>query len=138
MGSGSHFASLSQDWSVGTLFERKLVKSVSCSHVGSNKYAQKQYLAGELEIHFTPQGTLAERMRAGGAGIPAFFTPTGYGTKMQEGGFPIKFNADGTPAILSSPKEAREFNGRWCVMEQAIRGDVALIKAWKSDKYVRE
>lgn len=81
------------------------------------------------------KGTLAERLRAGGAGIPAFFTPTAYGTVIQEGGFPIKYNSDKTVAIESQPRETRVINGRNYVLEDAITGDFALVKAWKGDKY---
>ena len=86
------------------------------SYVGENKEFERQYLAGELELEFTPQGTLAEKLRAGGAGIPAFYTKTGYGTLVAEG------------------KETREFDGEWYVMERSLRADVALVKAWKADK----
>ena len=87
-----------------------------------------------LNSHFM-QGTLAERIRAGGAGVPAFFTPTAFGTIIQAGGFPIKYRADksGTPEILSQPREVRKFNGKNYVMEEAITGDFSLIKAWKGD-----
>lgn len=122
------------DWGIGILLQSRQVKRMVSSYVGENKTFEKQYLSGELEVEFTPQGTLAERMRAGGAGIPAFYTPTGYGTAMQEGGFPIKFNKDGSPALVSTPKETRELNGRWCVLEHGIKGDFSLIKAWKADK----
>lgn len=81
------------------------------------------------------QGSLAERIRAAGAGIPAFFTPTGYGTLVQDGGFPIKFSPDGKPAIVSQPRVVREFGGRPFIMEEAITGDFALIKAWKADTF---
>ncbi|XP_030623100.1 succinyl-CoA:3-ketoacid coenzyme A transferase 1, mitochondrial isoform X2 [Chanos chanos] len=104
------------------------------SYVGENVEFERQYLSGELEVELTPQGTLAERIRAGGAGIPAFFTATGYGTLIQDGGTPIKYNKDGTVAIASQRKEVREFNGRHYVMEKAITGDFALVKAWKCDK----
>lgn len=110
------------------------------SYVGENKTFEKQYLNGELEVELTPQGTLAERLRAGGAGIPAFYTPTAYGTIIEKGGFPIKYkNATANPEvkgqveIASKPRETRTFNGRNYVMEEAITGDFALIKAWKAD-----
>jgi 3-oxoacid CoA-transferase len=103
------------------------------SYVGENKLFERQYLGGELEVELTPQGTLAERLRAGGAGIPAFFTRTAYGTVIQEGGFPIKFNKDGSVAIASEARETRNFHGHNYVMEEAIRGDFSLIKAWKAD-----
>ena len=105
------------------------------SYVGENKHFEKLYLTGQLEVELTPQGTLAERLRAGGAGIPAFYTPTAYGTVIQEGGFPIKYNSDGkTVAIKSAPRESRSFNGRNYVLEHAITGDYGLVKAWKGDK----
>ncbi|CAE7653922.1 OXCT1, partial [Symbiodinium microadriaticum] len=105
------------------------------SYVGENKTFEKQYLTGELEVELTPQGTLAERLRAGGAGIPAFYTPTAYGTNIQEGGVPVKYNADGSVAITSVAKEVREFHGRRYVMEEAITGDFSLVKAWKGDTH---
>lgn len=101
---------------LGVLLQAKLVRRMVSSYVGENKEFERQFLAGELEVELNPQGTLAERIRAGGAGIPAFFTPTGFGTKVAEG------------------KECREFDGRMCVMETAIRGDFSLIKAWKGDR----
>ncbi|XP_069483305.1 succinyl-CoA:3-ketoacid coenzyme A transferase 1, mitochondrial isoform X3 [Ambystoma mexicanum] len=104
------------------------------SYVGENAEFERQYLSGELEVELIPQGTLAERIRAGGAGIPAFYTPTGYGTLIQEGGAPIKYNTDGSVAVHSSPKEVKVFDGRHFVMETAITGDYALVKAWKADR----
>jgi 3-oxoacid CoA-transferase len=122
------------DWGLGVLLRSKQIKRMVASYVGENKEFERQYLQGELEVEFSPQGTLAERMRAGGAGIPAFYTATGYGTAVQEGGFPIKYHADGTVAIDSEPKETREFNGRWNTMEKGIFADFSIIKAWKADK----
>ena len=101
---------------LGLLLETRQVKKMVSSYVGENKTFAQQYLAGELEIEFNPQGTLAERIRAGGAGIPAFFTKTGYGTMIAEG------------------KETREFDGEHYVMERALLPDVSLVKAWKADK----
>jgi 3-oxoacid CoA-transferase subunit A len=103
-------------WGLGLLLETKQIKKMVSSYVGENKEFERQYLAGELQLEFTPQGTLAERMRAGGAGIPAFFTKTGVGTVVAEG------------------KEVRDFDGQKYVMERGIRADVALVKAWKADK----
>lgn len=103
------------------------------SYVGENKNFETQYLTGQLEVELTPQGTLAERLRAGGSGIPAFYTPTAYGTVIQEGGFPIKYNADKTVAITSKPRETRKFGDRNFVLEEAITGDFSLVKAWKGD-----
>jgi 3-oxoacid CoA-transferase subunit A len=100
---------------LGILLETRQVKKMISSYVGENTTFAKQYLAGELEIEFNPQGTLAERIRAGGAGIPAFFTATGYGTTIADG------------------KETREFNGRHYVMEQGLFADLAIIHAWKGD-----
>ena len=100
---------------LGKLLETRQIKKMISSYVGENKEFERQYLAGELELEFNPQGTLAERLRAGGAGIPAFFTATGYGTIVAEG------------------KETREFDGRMYVMETALKADVSLVKAWKAD-----
>ena len=100
---------------LGMLLETRQIKKMISSYVGENATFAKQYLAGELEIEFNPQGTLAERIRAGGAGIPAFFTATGYGTQVAEG------------------KETREFNGRHYVMETGLFADLAIIHAWKAD-----
>uniref|UniRef100_A0A667YK26 Succinyl-CoA:3-ketoacid-coenzyme A transferase n=1 Tax=Myripristis murdjan TaxID=586833 RepID=A0A667YK26_9TELE len=122
------------NFGLGLLLQTKQIKRMISSYVGENAEFERQYLAGELEVELTPQGTLAERIRAGGAGVPAFFTATGYGTLIQEGGSPIKYNKDGTIAIASEKREVREFNGRHYVMEKAITGDYALVKAWKSDK----
>jgi 3-oxoacid CoA-transferase subunit A len=101
---------------LGLLLETRQLSKLISSYVGENKEFERQYLAGELEVELTPQGTLAEKLRAGGAGIPAFFTPTGYGTLVAEG------------------KETREFDGRWHVLEEALVADVALVKAWKGDR----
>ncbi|CAN5484173.1 CoA transferase subunit A [soil metagenome] len=101
---------------LGQLLETRQIKRMISSYVGENKEFARQYLAGELELEFTPQGTLAEKLRAGGAGIPAFFTKTGYGTLVAEG------------------KETREFGGQMYVMEEALMPDVALAKAYKADK----
>eukprot|EP00331_Platyophrya_macrostoma_P005181 CAMPEP_0176424898 /NCGR_PEP_ID=MMETSP0127-20121128/11094_1 /TAXON_ID=938130 /ORGANISM="Platyophrya macrostoma, Strain WH" /LENGTH=240 /DNA_ID=CAMNT_0017806009 /DNA_START=112 /DNA_END=830 /DNA_ORIENTATION=+ len=122
------------DWGLGILLRSHQVKRIVASYVGENKEFERQYLHGELEVEFSPQGTLAERMRAGGAGVPAFYTATGYGTAIQEGGFPVKFNKDGTVAIASEPKETRQFNGRWNILEKGIFADFSIIKAWKADK----
>ncbi|WP_199611427.1 CoA transferase subunit A [Flocculibacter collagenilyticus] len=102
---------------LGVLLEDKQVKKMVSSYVGENALFEKQLLEGDLEVELTPQGTLAEKMRAGGAGIPAFFTATGYGTPVGEG------------------KEVREFDGRNYIMEESITGDFAIVKAWKADRY---
>src|SRR6185436_8236944 len=96
---------------------------------------ERQYLSGELEVELCPQGTLAERLRAGGAGIPAFYTPTGAGTAVSDGGLPLKYAPDGSVAKSSQKKELREFDGRTYVLEPAITGDFAIVKAWKGDRF---
>ncbi|CAH0444497.1 putative succinyl-CoA:3-ketoacid coenzyme A transferase subunit A [Ralstonia syzygii subsp. syzygii] len=101
---------------LGLLLETRQIKKMISSYVGENKEFERQYLSGELELEFTPQGTLAEKLRAGGAGIPAFFTRTGVGTVVADG------------------KEVREFDGEHYVMERSLTADVALVKAWKADK----
>ncbi|XP_045493495.1 succinyl-CoA:3-ketoacid coenzyme A transferase 1, mitochondrial [Colias croceus] len=124
-----------EDFGLGILLKSKQVKRMISSYVGENAEFERQFLSGELEVELTPQGTLAERIRAGGAGIPAFFTPTGYGTLIHEGGSPIKYNKDGKIEIPSSPRHAQVFNGINYIMEEAITGDFALIKAWKADRF---
>jgi len=104
------------------------------SYVGENAEFERQYLSGELEVELTPQGTLAGRIQAGGQGIPAFYTPTAYGTLVHKGGAPIKYDSNGGIAIKSEPREHRRFNGRDYIMEEAIIGDYALIKAWRADR----
>ena len=116
------------------LADKRISKSIG-SYLGSNKEYARQYLAGELTVEFTPQGTLAERMRAGGAGIPAFYTTAGVGTQVAEGGLPQRYNSDGTVAVTSKPKETREFNGQLYVLEESIRADYALVHAAKGDRY---
>uniref|UniRef100_A0A8C0EU44 Succinyl-CoA:3-ketoacid-coenzyme A transferase n=1 Tax=Bubo bubo TaxID=30461 RepID=A0A8C0EU44_BUBBB len=122
------------NFGLGLLLQSKQIKRMVSSYVGENAEFERQYLSGELEVELTPQGTLAERIRAGGAGIPAFYTSTGYGTLVQEGGAPIKYNTDGTIAIASQPREVREFDGRHFILEKSITGDFALVKAWKADR----
>lgn len=100
---------------LGLLLETRQIRKMISSYVGENKEFERQYLAGELELEFTPQGTLAEKLRAGGAGIPAFFTNTGYGTLVAQG------------------KETREFDGQHYVMERSLTADIGLVKAWKAD-----
>lgn len=104
------------DFGLGILLQTRQIKKMMSSYVGENKIFEKQYLDGELELELNPQGTLAERIRAGGAGIPAFFTKTAYGTTLAEG------------------KETREFDGEHYVMERGITGELAIVKAWKGDK----
>ncbi|KAJ2821898.1 Succinyl-CoA:3-ketoacid coenzyme A transferase 1, mitochondrial, partial [Coemansia sp. 'formosensis'] len=119
---------------LGKLLNTRQIKRMVSSYVGENKEFARQYLCGELEVELTPQGTLAERIRAGGAGIPAFYTATGFGTAIQYGGTPIKHTTDGATEIAAAPREVRTFGGRDYVMETSITGDYALIKAWKADE----
>ncbi|WP_019029920.1 CoA transferase subunit A [Colwellia piezophila] len=105
------------DFGLGVLLPNRQIKKIVASYVGENAEFERQMMAGELEVELTPQGTLAEKMRAGGAGIPAFFTATGVGTPVAEG------------------KEVRNFNGRDYILEEAIVGDFAIVKAWKADRY---
>lgn len=121
------------DYGLGLLLHNRQIKRMISSYVGENKTFAKQFLEGDLEVELTPQGTLAERVRAGGAGIPAFYTPTGVGTILIEGGAVIKFDKDGQSEIISQPREIRSFNGRDYALEHAITGDYALIKGWKAD-----
>lgn len=122
------------DFGLGMLLRTRQVKRMISSYVGENKEFERQYLSGELEVELTPQGTLAERVRAGGAGIPAFFTPTAYGTIIHEGGAPIKYKPGGKEIeIPSAPREARVYNGRGYILEEAITGDFSLVKGWKAD-----
>jgi 3-oxoacid CoA-transferase len=122
------------DFGLGLLLRSGQIKRMISSYVGENKTFEAMYLGGKLEVELTPQGTLAERLRAGGAGIPAFYTPCAAGTIVQEGGTPIKYNPeDGSVDIASEPRELRRFGPRDYVLEQAIIGDFALIKAWKAD-----
>ncbi|MBX3187431.1 MAG: CoA transferase subunit A [Labilithrix sp.] len=123
------------DFGLGILLRNKQIKKMISSYVGENKEFERQYLSGELEVELCPQGTLAERLRAGGAGIPAFFTPTGAGTAVSDGGLPLRYAADGSVAKASPKKEVREFDGRSYVMERAITGDFAIVKAWKGDRF---
>ena len=106
-----------EDSGIGLLLQNRQVKKMISSYVGENKLFERLVLSGELQVELNPQGTLAERLRAGGGGIPAFYTPTGYGTMVAEG------------------KETREFDGRNYVLERALRGDFAFVKAWKGDRW---
>ena len=105
------------DFGIGILLQSRQVRKMISTYVGENKLFERLVLEGQLEVELNPQGTLAERLRAGGAGIPAFYTHTGFGTMVAEG------------------KESREFNGRPCILEKALRGDFAFIKAWKGDRW---
>ena len=120
---------------LGVLLAPHRIRRTISSYVGANKEFARQYLAGELEVELTPQGTLAERMRAGGAGIPAFFTPAGVGTQVAEGGLPRRYDGAGGIAVASPPKETREFDGVTYVLERSIVADYALVHAWKGDRH---
>ncbi|MFD6856283.1 CoA transferase subunit A [Rhodococcus sp. NPDC060090] len=120
---------------LGLLLEKGRIRRTISSYVGANKEFARQYLSGELEVELTPQGTLAERLRAGGAGIPAFFTPAGVGTAVEEGGLPLRYDGHGGIKIASKAKEVREFDGETYVMERGIVADYALVHAWKGDRH---
>ena len=127
------------DWGLGILLADKRIRRMISSYVGENKEFARQYLSGELEVELTPQGTLAERLRAGGAGIPAFFTITGSGTQIADGGLPWRYAADGSVAVASPKKQVQTFEvdgvARDYVLEEAIRADFGLVRAWKGDRH---
>jgi 3-oxoacid CoA-transferase subunit A len=123
------------DWGLGLLLAEKRIARMTSSYVGENKEFERQYLHGELEVELIPQGTLAERLRAGGAGIPAFYTPAGVGTQVAEGGMPWRYAADGSIALPSPAKETREFDGREYVLERGIVTDFALVRASVGDRH---
>jgi 3-oxoacid CoA-transferase subunit A len=127
------------DWGLGLLLGERRIRRMISSYVGENKEFARQYLSGELEVELTPQGTLAERMRAGGSGIPAFFTATGGGTQVAEGGLPWKYDAEGNVVVASPAKETREFaidgTAREYVLERSIVADFGLVRAWKGDRH---
>ena len=121
------------DWGLGILLSAGQIRRITASYVGENKEFARQYLSGELEVELTPQGTLAERMRAGGAGIPAFYTPAGVGTPVSDGGLPYRYAPDGSVAIASPPKEIRRIGNHDYVLEEAITADFALVHAAVGD-----
>ena len=127
------------DWGLGRLLMARRLRRMVSSYVGENKEFARQYLHGELEVELTPQGTLAERMRAGGSGIPAFFTATGGGTQVAEGGLPWRYDDAGNVTVSSPAKETRDFDmgqgPREFVLEQAIVADFGLVRAWKGDRH---
>ena len=126
-------------WGLGRLLAEQRIRRMVSSYVGENKEFARQYLSGELEVELTPQGTLAERMRAGGSGIAAFFTATGVGTQVAEGGLPWRYASDGSVAVASPRKEVRSFEtdagSREFVLERAITCDFGLVRAWKGDRH---
>ncbi|MCC3295435.1 CoA transferase subunit A [Arthrobacter sp. zg-Y411] len=123
------------DWGLGRLLADHRIRRTVSSYVGENKEFARQFLSGELEVVLTPQGTLAEKLRAGGAGIPAFYTPAGVGTQVSEGGLPQKYDAEGLVVLASEPKEVRSFNGADYVLEESLTPDFALVHAAKGDRH---
>jgi 3-oxoacid CoA-transferase subunit A len=123
------------DWGLGILLSSKRIRKTIGSYVGDNKEFERQFLRGELEVELVPQGTLAERLRAGGAGIPAFYTPAGVGTQVAEGRLPWRFDAAGSVVKASPAKEIRVFDSRPYVLELGIRTDFALVHARYGDRY---
>ncbi|MEO6835311.1 MAG: CoA transferase subunit A [Candidatus Tumulicola sp.] len=121
-------------WGLGVLLDRKRIARTTGSYVGENKEFERQYLSGELELELCPQGTLAERLRAGGCGIPAFYTPAGDGTLVADGGLPWRHNPDGSVAVASPKKETRRFHGREYVLEEGIVCDYAMVRASVADR----
>ena len=123
------------EWGLGQLLYAKRIRRTTGSYVGENKEFERQFLSGELDVELVPQGTLAERLRAGGAGIPAFYTPAGVGTQVAEGGLPLRYGEGGVIALASLAKEVREFDGKLFVLERAIRTDFALVHARFGDRH---
>src|ERR1035437_8866225 len=122
------------EWGLGMLLSAKRIRRTTGSYVGENKEFERQFLSGELEVELVPQGTLAERLRAGGAGIPAFYTPAGGGTQVADGGLPWRYAGRGGVALASPPKEVRVFEDSNYVLERAIRTDFALVHARYGDR----
>jgi len=127
------------DWGIGRLLAAQRVRRMIASYVGENKEFARQYLAGELEVELTPQGTLAERLRSGGSGVAAFYTATGIGTQVAEGGLPWRYGPDGEVVVSSPSKETRVFDTprgpQAFVLEDAITPDFAIVRAWKGDRH---
>ncbi|ORC84511.1 succinyl-coa:3-ketoacid-coenzyme a transferase-like protein, partial [Trypanosoma theileri] len=120
---------------LGPLLRDGQVKTLTTSYIGLDSFLAKQLTQGKLRLELSPMGTLVERLRCGGSGIPAFYTPTGFGTDLADGNIPVLFAPDGSGRVIerSEPRETREVSGRWCVLEHAIEADFSLIKAWKAD-----
>jgi len=123
------------DAGLGRLLSAGRIRRLTASYVGENAELVRQYLSGQIEVELTPQGTLAERMRAGGTGIPAFYTPAGVGTLVASGGLPWRYAQDQSVARSSPAKEVRVFDGREYILERAITCDFALVHAWKGDRH---
>ncbi len=135
----SHLTTVSNNCGVdgfglGLLLDKKRIRRTTGSYVGENKEFERQFLSGELEVELVPQGTLAERLRAGGSGIAAFFTPAGVGTEVADGGLPWRYRPDGSIALASPPKETRVFDGRNYVLEEGIVCDFAFVRASRGDR----
>ncbi len=126
-------------WGLGVLLSAGRIRRIIGSYVGENKEFARQYLSGELEVELTPQGTLAEKLRAGGSGIPAFYTATGVGSQVSQGGMPWRYDSEGNVVLASPPKQTREFDFlgqmRDYVLEEAIVADFGLVRAWKGDRH---
>ena len=126
-------------WGLGQLLDSRQIRRMVASYVGENKEFARQYLAGELEVELTPQGTLAERLLAGGSGIPAFYTATGVGSQVADGGLPWRYDADGNVLVASPPKQTQTFRTaegeKSFVLEHAIICDFGLVRAWKGDRH---
>lgn len=128
-------------YGLGALLHSGQISKMIASYLGTNKHFEKLYLTGKISLELSPQGTIAERCRAAGAGIPAFYTPSGVGTPVETGGIAEKYvdvgdgEATGKVEVEGTPREVREFNGRKYLMEHAIKGDYAFVKVWKADEY---
>ncbi|MBL1290596.1 CoA transferase subunit A [Streptomyces sp. NE06-03E] len=123
------------DTGLAVLLSAGRISRVTGSYIGANKEFARQYLGGELELELIPQGTLAERLRAGGSGIPAFYTPAGVGTQVADGGLPWRYDGEGGVSLASPAKEVRDFDGTEYVLEHGIRTDFALVRAAKGDRH---
>jgi len=123
------------EWGLGILLGSGRIARTTSSYVGENKEFERQFLSGELEVELTPQGTLAEKLRAGGSGIPAFYTATGVGTQVAEGGLPWRYAPDGSVVLASPPKPTAVFGGREYVLEEAIATDFSLVRAAVGDRH---
>jgi 3-oxoacid CoA-transferase subunit A len=121
------------DHGLGILLQNGQVHKMVSSYVGENREFERRYLTGELEVELVPQGSLAERIRAGGAGIPAFYTATGVGTQVANGGLPMRYDAEGNIVKASPKKETREFEGRTFVLETALKADFSIVRAYMAD-----
>ena len=127
------------EWGIGLMLKKNQVKAMFASYVGENPVYEKQYLSGNIDLNLIPQGTLAEKLRMGAAGVPAFYVKAGVGTYVETGGFPVRLGADGkSVAKISKPKERRFFNGRDFLLEEAIKVDYAMAKVCKHHSYIKQ